>query len=1016
MDNNELPVKVDSDWSRTSDATRTDCGKPKIRSVASAFGFSSPIAAFMVLLIPALAISVASLMLFFDVMAVHRRARNEYRPGPQPQPFFAPNSSVVDFYRGELDELEDSMQWSEVNFVMFYAPWSFECLESRRPFEMLATFYSSQVSFYAINCWEPAGLCRQERQPREFPILQAFIQQVPPAFVYSGPITADYMLKFIDNLITPMVRLSSSADLANFLSLPRDRVIGYMAWNRQSPDNFYYSFYYTALKMLQADPLRRVVDFAILTDKSLANQVNLTASGQLCVFSGFGKTSKLYPADKPFKSDAIADWLYNEIGSANVWGNPSHKRSFALKETFEKPTLLLLAPWQLLLERSSLVSLVPQLSRIYHDCDQDPEFLNWYIRSCLSLGYSDQEVLEHRARCIGAQGARKTLVDITLSKHTDLLIHEYNGRKPDISSCAMPRLYGAESTGCPRQSMADSRIAPDPVEPDPFQGDVECRRWGMALSLNYSFVAPFASECDSQDLLKFRQRGCSSDGRMNFITVDSDHYNWYAYRLGLPDRYSSRKVPKAMIIDNEREAFHVLLEPLTLTSLIMFVVNFTERLLPKFYRSEERFMNAGAKTTQSTSSPSEGSTFSLTQITADTFEHFVHGDGKNAVVLHYAKWCIFCHTVSHVVSTTAYLLRSFSSVKFGQIDGNKNDLPPEHAVDKYPRLALYPSDRKQRLLYPIEIPMNVPNLLTFVLYHCDLETRLKMGIVFCSSECRERNALRVANEIVTVRGQRLRIRGRLRSLSILQHFCLSVDAAKLLSFLRQQESDLAQRRKEMDRLHGLLLSAKRIPIVDFSDEMMLLIFGGCTRFIVYLTMGNLFATLFKGLFGKKEVRILMVGLDAAGKTTILYKLKLGEIVTTIPTIGFNVETVEYKNISFTVWDVGGQDKIRPLWRHYFQNTQGLIFVVDSNDRERVGEARDELMRMLAEDELRDAVLLVFANKQDLPNAMNAAEVTDKLGLHTLRNRSWYIQATCATSGDGLYEGLDWLSNQLKNRN
>uniref|UniRef100_F1LGW5 ADP-ribosylation factor 1-like 2 n=1 Tax=Ascaris suum TaxID=6253 RepID=F1LGW5_ASCSU len=90
----------------------------------------------------------------------------------------------------------------------------------------------------------------------------------------------------------------------------------------------------------------------------------------------------------------------------------------------------------------------------------------------------------------------------------------------------------------------------------------------------------------------------------------------------------------------------------------------------------------------------------------------------------------------------------------------------------------------------------------------------------------------------------------------------------------------------------------------------------------------------------------MVGLDAAGKTTILYKLKLGEIVTTIPTIGFNVETVEYKNISFTVWDVGGQDKIRPLWRHYFQNTQGLIFVVDSNDRERVEESREELHKML----------------------------------------------------------------------
>jgi ADP-ribosylation factor protein 1 len=164
-------------------------------------------------------------------------------------------------------------------------------------------------------------------------------------------------------------------------------------------------------------------------------------------------------------------------------------------------------------------------------------------------------------------------------------------------------------------------------------------------------------------------------------------------------------------------------------------------------------------------------------------------------------------------------------------------------------------------------------------------------------------------------------------------------------------------------------------------------------------MGIAFSKLFDKLWGKKEMRILMVGLDAAGKTTILYKLKLGEIVTTIPTIGFNVETVEYKNIQFTVWDVGGQDKIRPLWRHYFQNTQGIIFVVDSNDRDRIVEAREELQRMLNEDELRDALLLVFANKQDLPNAMNAAEVTDKLGLHSLRQRAWVRFSALGLSSD-----------------
>merc|ERR1712149_77969 len=154
---------------------------------------------------------------------------------------------------------------------------------------------------------------------------------------------------------------------------------------------------------------------------------------------------------------------------------------------------------------------------------------------------------------------------------------------------------------------------------------------------------------------------------------------------------------------------------------------------------------------------------------------------------------------------------------------------------------------------------------------------------------------------------------------------------------------------------------------------------------------GIFSKTFGKLVGSKEMRILMVGLDAAGKTTILYKLKLGEVVTTIPTIGFNVETVEY------------------------QNTQGLIFVVDSNDRDRVEDAREELTKMLNEEEMRDAVLLVFANKQDLPNAMAASEVTDKLGLHNLRHRQWFIQSACATTGDGLYEGLDWMSRTLSGK-
>ncbi|CAF1321171.1 unnamed protein product [Rotaria magnacalcarata] len=182
-------------------------------------------------------------------------------------------------------------------------------------------------------------------------------------------------------------------------------------------------------------------------------------------------------------------------------------------------------------------------------------------------------------------------------------------------------------------------------------------------------------------------------------------------------------------------------------------------------------------------------------------------------------------------------------------------------------------------------------------------------------------------------------------------------------------------------------------------------------------MGSSFNKMSSYFFQKEEARVLMQGLDAAGKTTVLYVMKLGEVVTTIPTIGFNVETVEFKNISITAWDVGGRDKIRPLWRHYYQNTRAIVFVVDSNDRDRVDDASRELHTMANEDELRNIPILILANKQDLPNAMSIVELRDKLALNKFTgDRKWHIQGTVATEKKGLREGFDWLADALTTKN
>ncbi|KAK5971321.1 ADP ribosylation factor, partial [Trichostrongylus colubriformis] len=131
--------------------------------------------------------------------------------------------------------------------------------------------------------------------------------------------------------------------------------------------------------------------------------------------------------------------------------------------------------------------------------------------------------------------------------------------------------------------------------------------------------------------------------------------------------------------------------------------------------------------------------------------------------------------------------------------------------------------------------------------------------------------------------------------------------------------------------------------------------------------------------------------------------------------GFNLETVEYRNLSFTVWDVGGQQRIRALWKYYFRDTQAIIFVVDSADVARMGEARNEIHSLIESAELHDAVLLVFANKQDMPNAMSVADVIKALDMHSIRNREWYVQMSNAITGEGLVEGLEWLHCMVVNK-
>ncbi|XP_012251858.1 E3 ubiquitin-protein ligase TRIM23-like isoform X2 [Athalia rosae] len=166
---------------------------------------------------------------------------------------------------------------------------------------------------------------------------------------------------------------------------------------------------------------------------------------------------------------------------------------------------------------------------------------------------------------------------------------------------------------------------------------------------------------------------------------------------------------------------------------------------------------------------------------------------------------------------------------------------------------------------------------------------------------------------------------------------------------------------------------------------------------------------------KIEMRVVILGLDGAGKTSILFAMRdmaLGS--PPIPTIGFNVESLEYKNLVFALWDVGGQHKLRPLWKHYYHNTQAVVFVVDASDRARFEEAQKELAKIVSERELKDALLLIYANKQDVPGCASVEELTEILSLQKFCcGRAWHIEGSSPlTDASSLVQGLDWLTQQL----
>ena len=180
-------------------------------------------------------------------------------------------------------------------------------------------------------------------------------------------------------------------------------------------------------------------------------------------------------------------------------------------------------------------------------------------------------------------------------------------------------------------------------------------------------------------------------------------------------------------------------------------------------------------------------------------------------------------------------------------------------------------------------------------------------------------------------------------------------------------------------------------------------------------MGYYLSKIYKQIFGKKYFQILLLGLDGSGKSTILSTLNNNESLKILPSIGIHIETIVYKDIlNIISWDLGGASRMRELFKIFYPDTDGLIIVVDSADKERLDyEGKDFFDFLLEEEELKNCPLLIMANKKDMKDTLSLKEISERFEMENYDNRKWCIKGVSGKTNEGLEESLLWIISSIK---
>lgn len=648
---------------------------------------------------------------------------------PAAYPFFPTNSVIKDFYRGQILEAIEQARSSDFSFLMFYAPWDAESQAAKAEFLKTANYLKENVAFAAVNCWQPGSTCRnQYNKVFRWPVLIAY-----PAFgngiQYNGPIESSHMISFLQKLMKPVKKASEI-----ILDFEEAFIIAEL---NTLPGSEEYSVYYsTALKYLENDPLGRI-SFFVKPVKKTKNQLSFYLWHEV-------KILDLNQSD--WKVDVIMQWILKNIYTTSSWTLPSGSKSLVLSNFLQPgPSLILFTPMNPFYGFSDYYMMLQEISQEYANCNNyAPNF------DMKSKRLDNYLTYKHLKKICKSQIYGEKQKDV-LSVTTNLVFFNetYNDRKKknnlnlyeDIKSenCydIFPQTFKnfrmiEASSSISRKEIKTSMLR-DEFDPKSMlnlkknQYNNKCKNLLEAEKLFKPIFEPVNLESVELSVAKL---GCSNQ-TLEFVALNSLIYYNFAERLGL-DLFSKKDKSGVVIVHQKLESHYVMKNAVTSTNIRRFIRNFTNNTLIRSTDTISDITSVTARSYHFNKTIQRSKPIYVKELTSKNFLDVVLNEGKSVLVMYYSKQCSYCNGISYIFLTLARKLSFVKNLQFRRIDGDINILPWEYTMDAFPTILFFPMFKKEETrVFPSDIPIDLTNLLGFVLSNFDSVTKLNAMYSIC---------------------------------------------------------------------------------------------------------------------------------------------------------------------------------------------------------------------------------------------------------------------------------------------